>query len=73
MYFPKNTSSLINNNIFTTINTVKNKFFTESKKPLGRWNIDYCNIKLDKKVILSNEDHCGPCGQYILEKKINKF
>ena len=43
----------------------------EEKKILGRWNIDYCNQKLNKKVDLSNEDHCGPCGQYILDKNAN--
>ena len=30
---------------------------------LGRWNIDYCSEKINRKVDLSNEDHCGPCGQ----------
>ena len=40
----------------------------EPKKTLGRWNIDYCDKKLDKKIDWSNEDHCGPCGQYILSK-----
>ena len=24
--------------------------------------------KMNKKIDLSNEDHCGPCGQYILDK-----
>jgi len=33
-------------------------------KPLGRWSIETCNKKIDNKVDLSNEDHCGPCGQY---------
>ena len=37
-------------------------------KPLGRWNIEYCNTKLNNKIDLSNEDHCGPCGQYVLKK-----
>ena len=37
-------------------------------KQLGRWNIDYCNTKLDNKIDWSNEDHCGPCGQYALNK-----
>ena len=32
--------------------------------PLGRWKIEYCNTKINKKIDLSNEDHCGPCGQY---------
>jgi len=36
--------------------------------PVGRWNIDYCNIKMNNKIDLSNEDHCGPCGQYALKK-----
>jgi hypothetical protein len=40
----------------------------EEKKLLGRWNIDYCNKKINNKIDLSNEDHCGPCGQYILDK-----
>ena len=38
------------------------------KKPLGRWGLEYCNIKLNNKIDLSNEDHCGPCGKYALEK-----
>ena len=36
--------------------------------PLGRWKIDYCSKKMDHKIDLSNEDHCGPCGQYALTK-----
>jgi hypothetical protein len=36
--------------------------------PLGRWKIEDCNAKMNYKVDLSNEDHCGPCGQYALEK-----
>ena len=23
---------------------------------------------MNSKIDLSNEDHCGPCGQYILDK-----
>jgi hypothetical protein len=40
----------------------------EDKKTLGRWNIEYCDKKMNAKIDLSNEDHCGPCGQYILDK-----
>ena len=36
--------------------------------PVGRWRIENCNIKMNNKVDLSNEDHCGPCGQYIINK-----
>jgi len=37
--------------------------FGEKPKVLGRWNIDYCEQKMNKKVDYSNEDHCGPCGR----------
>ena len=36
-----------------------------SKQPkvlLGRWTIDYCEDKINKKIDLSNEDHCGTCN-----------
>jgi hypothetical protein len=38
-------------------------------KPMGRWNNEYCDVKTSQKVDLSNEDHCGPCGQYALSKQ----
>jgi hypothetical protein len=37
-------------------------------KPLGRWKIENCNKIINNKIDLSNEDHCGPFGQYALEK-----
>jgi len=40
----------------------------ELPKPVGRWSLDYCNKKVNSKIDLSNEDHCGPCGQYALTK-----
>jgi hypothetical protein len=46
------------------------KLIKEDKKVLGRWNIEYCDKKVNNKIDLSNEDHCGPCGQYILDKSI---
>jgi hypothetical protein len=36
--------------------------------PLGRWRIEECNTKTRNKIDLSNEDHCGPCGEYALKK-----
>ena len=36
--------------------------------PVGRWRIENCNKQMNNKVDLSNEDHCGPCGQYALDK-----
>ena len=48
-------------------------FFTkfiskEYLKPLGRWKIDYCITKINTKIDLSNEDHCGSCGEYAKTK-----
>jgi hypothetical protein len=40
----------------------------EISRPLGRWRIENCNTQMNHKIDLSNEDHCGPCGQYALEK-----
>ena len=37
--------------------------------PLGRWRVEKC---LTHKIDLSNEDHCGPCGQYALEQTDKK-
>jgi hypothetical protein len=36
--------------------------------PVGRWRIENCHVQMNHKIDLSNEDHCGPCGQYALEK-----
>jgi hypothetical protein len=44
------------------------KMIKQDKKILGRWTIESCNTKINNKIDLSNEDHCGPCGQYILDK-----
>ena len=50
------------------IQSILRKFIKEEKKVLGRWNMEYCDKKVNNKIDLSNEDHCGPCGQYILDK-----
>jgi hypothetical protein len=45
------------------IKYILKNFFTKQKTlQLGRWNLDYCNKKINRKIDLSNEDHCGPCG-----------
>jgi hypothetical protein len=28
---------------------------------LGRWNIEYCQRKLNTKIDQANTDHCGTC------------
>ena len=40
----------------------------EMPTPVGRWRIENSNTQMNHKIDLSNEDHCGPCGQYALEK-----
>jgi hypothetical protein len=45
----------------------------EVPTPLGRWKLDYCNTQLSNKIELSNEDHCGSCGQYaIIKTELNQ-
>jgi hypothetical protein len=48
--------------------TVFNMLFLNEVGPLGRWGQEKCAIKINKKIDLANEDNCGPCGEYILEK-----
>jgi len=50
------------------ITIIKKLFSKDIPPPVGRWRIEKCNIQMDNKIDLSNEDHCGPCGQYSLEK-----
>jgi hypothetical protein len=50
------------------ITIIKRFLPKELPKPLGRWRIDNCSKQINNKIDLSNEDHCGPCGQYALEK-----
>ena len=52
------------------LSIIKNIFIKNYSKPtpLGRWKIETCNIKLNNKIDLSNEDHCGPCGEYVINK-----
>ena len=59
--------------IINIINAAKNIMSKDlSKKPLGRWRIENCSKQMNHKVDLSNEDHCGPCGQYALSKDPDK-
>jgi hypothetical protein len=44
------------------INWLKNNIFSNNKKVLGRWTLDNCDKKINRKIDFSNEDHCGPCG-----------
>jgi hypothetical protein len=47
-------------------NIIRKIISSRQKTVLGRWNIDYNHKIIDYKIDMSNEDHCGPCGKYIL-------
>lgn len=52
------------------LTTVKKLFFPKINPiPVGRWKLEKCDAAINNKVDLSNEDHCGPCGEYTLIKK----
>ena len=51
--------------------TLKRLFKKEAKPPLGRWSLIQ-DEKLYRRSDLSNEDHCGPCGEYVMQKRENK-
>jgi hypothetical protein len=52
------------------IKSIIQKFVKKEIKPLGRWNIENCDKRINKKIDFSNEDHCGPCGNnFCLNKK----
>ena len=44
------------------ISFLKQMIPKEIPKPLGRWRTESCSQQLNRKIDLSNEDHCGPCG-----------
>ena len=50
------------------ITIIKRCISKELPKPVGRWRTENCKEQLNRKIDLSNEDHCGPCGQYVLDK-----
>ena len=53
------------------INIIRKIIQKDLPMPVGRWRIEQCNKQLNNKIDLSNEDHCGPCGQYALTKVKN--
>ena len=47
------------------LTTFINRVFVKEQTPtvlLGRWSIVYCENKINKKIDLANEDHCGTCN-----------
>jgi len=50
------------------MNLLKQFLPKELPKPVGRWRTENCEKQLKRKIELSNEDHCGPCSEYVLKK-----
>ncbi len=50
------------------VRSLKSLLPKKIQKPLGRWQTETCMVQMNNKIDLSNEDHCGPCGQYALAK-----
>ena len=48
------------------VRIIRKIYVKDSPKPLGRWRLESSNTQINNKIDLSNEDHCGPCGQYAL-------
>ena len=48
--------------IFNLWKRISHLFLPEPKRILGRWNMEICDKKRNRKIDFSNEDHCGPCG-----------
>uniref|UniRef100_A0A6C0I573 Uncharacterized protein n=1 Tax=viral metagenome TaxID=1070528 RepID=A0A6C0I573_9ZZZZ len=51
------------------VSVIKRWFPKKVVKPVGRWGVEECNTKTNYKIDYSNEDHCGPCGQYVMIKQ----
>jgi hypothetical protein len=53
---------------------IQNIFVKKYNKPpvLGRWSIENCHNRINNKIDLANEDHCGPCGKYINKKFVSQ-
>lgn len=47
---------------------IKNFISKDIPNLVGRWKIEHCDMKINRKIDLSNVDHCGTCGNFILEK-----
>lgn len=59
--------------VTTNINKFLNNFLVIfNVKPrvihLGRWNIENCNKRINKKIDLANEDHSGPYGNNLIKE-----
>lgn len=53
------------------INLFKHMFSIERKTLLGRWSIEKCDKKINRKIYLSNRDNSAPYDNYFRSKNTN--
>jgi len=56
--------------ILSIWNRISYLFSPEPRKILGRWNMEICDKKRNRKIDYLNEDHSGPCGNHNQKYKI---
>ena len=54
------------------VRRILSKLFNVPKPVLGRWGTEYDVKQMNTRIDLANEDHCGPCGTYVLNKHDEK-
>jgi len=55
---------MIYNKLHNILTYFQKNNFMKYKNHLGRWNLENDMHKINIKVDLSNEDHCGICNEY---------
>jgi hypothetical protein len=56
------------------VNVIRRFTLREQPKVLGRWNLEYSNCKLNKKIELANKDNCFGYDEYVVKQiNLNKF
>ena len=56
------------------VNVIRRFTLREQPKVLGRWNLEYSNCKLNKKIELANKDNCFGYDEYAVKQtNLNKF
>lgn len=50
------------------VRKILSKLVHVPKPVLGRWGTECDSKQMNTRIDLANEDHCGPCGNYSLEK-----
>ena len=56
-------------NVRHIIEVFKNASRKQVKTPLGRWSINNTLLHTKLKINYANEDHCGSCAEYIVQKQ----